>query len=258
MTTFTIATWNVNSLKVRLPQVLDYMAQNTVDVLCLQETKMTDDVFPAQAFVDAGLHVSFTGQKTYNGVAIVSRLPQTDIQKNLPNFDDAQQRLIAATINGVRIICAYVVNGQSLESEKFEYKMNWLAALHEYLAFEMKEYTQLALLGDFNIAPEDRDVHNPEKWVGCNLVSPQERGFLQGYLDLGLSDSFRLFEQAEKSYSWWDYRQAGFRRNAGLRIDLILLTETLAKNCTSSMIDKEPRRHEQPSDHTPVLATIAL
>lgn len=258
MTTFTIATWNVNSLKVRLPQVLDYMAQNTVDVLCLQETKMTDDVFPAQAFVDAGLHVSFTGQKTYNGVAIVSRLPQTDIQKNLPNFDDAQQRLIAATINGVRIICAYVVNGQSLESEKFEYKMNWLAALHEYLAFEMKEYPQLALLGDFNIAPEDRDVHNPEKWVGCNLVSPQERGFLQGYLDLGLSDSFRLFEQAEKSYSWWDYRQAGFRRNAGLRIDLILLTETLAKNCTSSTIDKEPRRHEQPSDHTPVLATITL
>ena len=258
MTTFTIATWNVNSLKVRLPQVLDYMAQNTVDVLCLQETKMTDDVFPAQAFVDAGLHVSFTGQKTYNGVAIVSRLPQTDIQKNLPNFDDAQQRLIAATINGVRIICAYVVNGQSLESEKFEYKMNWLAALHEYLASEMKEYPQLALLGDFNIAPEDRDVHNPEKWVGCNLVSPQERGFLQGYLDLGLSDSFRLFEQADKSYSWWDYRQAGFRRNAGLRIDLILLTETLAKNCTSSTIDKEPRRHEQPSDHTPVLATIAL
>lgn len=258
MTTFTIATWNVNSLKVRLPQVLDYMAQNPVDVLCLQETKMTDEVFPVQAFVEAGLHVSFTGQKTYNGVAIVSRLPQTDIQKNLPNFDDAQQRLIAATINGVRVVCAYVVNGQSLESEKFEYKMNWLAALHEYLAFEMKEYPHFALLGDFNIAPEDRDVHNPEKWIGCNLVSPQERGFLQGYLNLGLSDSYRLFEQAEKSYSWWDYRQAGFRRNAGLRIDLILLSASLAQKCTASMIDKEPRRHEQPSDHTPVLATMEL
>ncbi len=258
MNTFTIATWNVNSLKVRLPQVLDYMAQHPVDVLCLQETKMTDDVFPIQAFIDAGLHVSFTGQKTYNGVAIISRTAQTDIQKNIPNFEDPQQRLIAATISGVRIICAYIVNGQALESEKFVYKMNWLSALHEYLTNEIKNHEKLALLGDFNIAPEDRDVHNIEKWVGCNLVSPQERAAFTGFIELGLTDSFRMFEQPEKSFSWWDYRQMGFRRNAGLRIDHILLTEALAKNCISCTIDKEPRRHEQPSDHTPVLASIKL
>lgn len=258
MTTFTIATWNVNSLKVRLPQVLDYMAQHPVDVLCLQETKMTDDVFPQQAFIDAGLHVSFTGQKTYNGVAIISRTTQKDIQKNLPNFEDPQRRLISATINGVRIICAYIVNGQAPDTEKFAYKMNWLEAMHEYLASEIASHPKLALLGDFNIAPEDEDVHDPEKWLGGNLVSPQERTALDGFKALGLVDSYRLFEQPEKSYSWWDYRQMGFRRNAGLRIDLILLTDALAKNCISSHIDKEPRRHEQPSDHTPVLATIEL
>lgn len=258
MTTLTIASWNVNSLKVRLPQVLEYMATQPVDVLCLQETKMTDDVFPTQAFLDAGLHVSYTGQKTYNGVAIISRLPQSDIQKNLPNFADEQQRLIAATIAGVRVICAYVVNGQAVDSEKFVYKMNWLEALHQYIAQELKQHPQLALLGDFNIAPEDRDVHNPEKWIGCNLVSPQERAAYQGLIDLGLVDSFRLFEQADKSFSWWDYRQMGFRRNAGLRIDLILLSEALATVCTAAIIDKEPRKHEQPSDHAPVWATLSL
>lgn len=258
MTTFSIATWNVNSLKVRLPQVLDYMAQHPVDVLCLQETKMTDDVFPQQAFIDAGLHVSFTGQKTYNGVAIISRTTQKDVQKNLPNFEDPQRRLISATINGVRIICAYIVNGQAPDTEKFAYKMNWLEAMHEYLASEIANHPKLALLGDFNIAPEDEDVHDPEKWLGGNLVSPQERAALDGFKALGLVDSYRLFEQPEKSYSWWDYRQIGFRRNAGLRIDLILLTDALAKSCISSHIDKEPRRHEQPSDHTPVLATIEL
>lgn len=258
MTSFTIATWNVNSLKVRLPQVLDYMAQHPIDVLCLQETKMTDDVFPEQAFIDAGLYVSFTGQKTYNGVAIISRIAQENVQRNLPNFEDPQRRLISATINGVRVICAYVVNGQAPDTEKFSYKMNWLEAMHEYLASEITTHPKLALLGDFNIAPEDRDVHDPEKWLGGNLVSPQERAALDGFKSLGLVDSYRLFEQPEKSYSWWDYRQMGFRRNAGLRIDLILLTDALAKNCISSHIDKEPRRHEQPSDHTPVLATIAL
>jgi exodeoxyribonuclease-3 len=258
MPAFTIATWNVNSLKVRLPQVLDYMVQNTVDVLCLQETKMTDEVFPEQAFIDMGLHVSFTGQKTYNGVAIISKLPQHDIQRNLPNFDDPQQRLITATINGVRIICAYIVNGQALDSEKFIYKMNWLAALQNYLTDELKNHEKLALLGDFNIAPEDRDVHNPEKWEGCNLVSPAERAAFNDMIGLGLVDSFRMFDQPEQAFSWWDYRQMGFRRNAGLRIDHILLTEALAKNCTACVIDKEPRRHEQPSDHTPVLATIDI
>ena len=258
MTVFNLATWNVNSLKVRLPQVLDYMANEAVDVLCLQETKLTDDAFPEQAFIDAGLHVCFTGQKTYNGVAIISLLPQSDVLKNIPHFEDEQQRLISATINGVRVVCAYMVNGQDLDSEKFIYKMNWLTALEHHLKAELIQYEKLALLGDFNIAPEDRDVHDPAKWVGGNLVSPQERGFFKAFLELGLSDAFRLFEQADQSFSWWDYRQMGFRRNAGLRIDHVLLSNALVKQCTRCVIDKEPRRHEQPSDHTVVLASLDL
>ena len=258
MTAFTLGTWNVNSLKVRLPQVLDYMANQAVDVLCLQETKLTDDAFPEQEFLDAGLYVSFTGQKTYNGVAIISRLPQTDVLKNLPHFEDEQQRLISATINGIRVICAYMVNGQDLDSDKFIYKMNWLTALESHLKTELAQHDKLALLGDFNIAPEDRDVHDPAKWIGGNLVSPQERGFFQAFLALGLTDSFRLFEQADQSFSWWDYRQMGFRRNAGLRIDHILLSDALSKSCIRCVIDKEPRQHEQPSDHTPVLATLNI
>ncbi len=253
-----IATWNVNSLKVRLPQVLDYMNHTDTDVLCLQETKMTDDVFPLSAFTDAGLHVAFVGQKTYNGVAIISRTPATDIQKNLPNFEDEQKRVICATISDVRIINTYIVNGQSLESDKFTYKINWLAALTEFLSDELKKYPKLALLGDFNIAPTDADVHNPDKWLGCNLVSPQERAAFQKLLDLGLTDAFRLFEQPEKAFSWWDYRQMAFRRNAGLRIDHILLSQPLAQLCVKCEIDKEPRRHEQPSDHTPVWAKLDI
>ncbi len=253
-----IATWNVNSLKVRLPQVLDYFANTDIDVLCLQETKMTDEAFPQEAFVNAGLHVSFVGQKTYNGVAIVSRQEQSDIQKNLPNFPDEQKRVICATINDVRIVDVYVVNGQSLDSDKFVYKLNWLKALTEFLADELKKYPKLALLGDFNIAPTDADVHNPDKWLGCNLVSPPERAAFQNLLDLGLVDSFRQFEQPEKSYSWWDYRQMAFRRNAGLRIDHILLSQPLAQSCVECVIDKEPRRHEQPSDHTPVWAKLDI
>ena len=253
-----IATWNVNSLKVRLPQVLDYMNTTDTDVLCLQETKMADEVFPEQGFTDAGLHVRFVGQKTYNGVAIVSRTAQTEVQKNLPNFEDEQKRVICATINDVRIVNAYIVNGQSLDSDKFVYKLNWLAALIEFLAAELKKYPKLALLGDFNIAPADIDVHNPDKWLGCNLVSPQEREAFQKLLDLGLTDAFRLFEQPEKSFSWWDYRQMAFRRNAGLRIDHILLSQPLAQSCVECVIDKEPRRHEQPSDHTPVWAKLDI
>ena len=253
-----IATWNVNSLKVRLPQVLDYFANTDIDVLCLQETKMTDEVFPQETFANAGLHVSFVGQKTYNGVAIVSRQEQSDIQKNLPNFPDEQKRVICATINDVRIVDVYVVNGQSLDSDKFVYKLNWLKALTDFLADELKKYPKLALLGDFNIAPADVDVHNPDKWLGCNLVSPPERAAFQNLLDLGLVDAFRQFEQAEKSYSWWDYRQMAFRRNAGLRIDHILLSQPLAQSCVECVIDKEPRRHEQPSDHTPVWAKLDI
>ena len=253
-----IATWNVNSLKVRLPQVLDYFANTDIDVLCLQETKMTDEAFPQEAFANAGLHVSFVGQKTYNGVAIVSRQEQSDIQKNLPNFPDEQKRVICATINDVRIVDVYVVNGQSLDSDKFVYKLNWLKALTDFLADELKKYPKLALLGDFNIAPTDADVHNPDKWLGCNLVSPPERAAFQNLLDLGLVDAFRQFEQPEKSYSWWDYRQMAFRRNAGLRIDHILLSQPLAQSCVECVIDKEPRRHEQPSDHTPVWAKLDI
>ena len=255
---FKIATWNVNSLKVRLPQVLEYMSSTDTDVLCLQEIKMTDEAFPIAAFTEAGLHVSFSGQKTYNGVAIISRTAQTDVQKNLPNFADEQQRLIASTINGVRVIDVYIVNGQAPETDKFTYKMNWLKALHEYVADEITRHERVVLLGDFNIAPTDAAVHNPDKWLGCNLVSPAERAALQGLIDLGLSDAFRLFEQPEKSFSWWDYRQMGFRRNAGLRIDLILLSQPLAKTCVECGIDKEPRKHEQPSDHTPVWANLEL
>ena len=253
-----IATWNVNSLKVRLSQVLDYMRDTDTDVLCLQEIKMTDDAFPIDTFTEAGLHVNFSGQKTYNGVAIISRTAQTEVQKNLPNFQDDQQRLIAVTIGSVRVINVYVVNGQAPDTDKFTYKMNWLKALREYVSNEMRLHQHVVLLGDFNIAPTDADVHNPDKWLGCNLVSPAERQALQELMDLGLSDAFRLFEQPEKSFSWWDYRQMAFRRNAGLRIDLILLSQPLASACIECVIDKEPRKHEQPSDHAPVSVTLEL
>ena len=255
---FKIATWNVNSLKVRLPQVLDYMNSTDTDVLCLQEIKMTDEAFPIDAFTDAGLQVCFSGQKTYNGVAIISRIAQSEVQKNLPNFQDEQQRLIASTINGIRIINVYIVNGQAPDTDKFTYKMDWLRALHTYVRDEMTRHAHVVLLGDFNIAPTDADVHNPDKWLGCNLVSPPERTALQALIDLGLSDAFRLFEQPEKSFSWWDYRQMAFRRNAGLRIDLILLSQALADACIECTIDKEPRKHEQPSDHTPVWTALEL
>lgn len=253
-----IATWNVNSLKVRLSQVLDYMRDTDTDVLCLQEIKMTDDAFPIDAFTEAGLHVNFSGQKTYNGVAIISRTAQTEVQKNLPNFQDDQQRLIAVSIGSVRVINVYVVNGQAPDTDKFAYKLNWLKALREYVADEMTRHTHVVLLGDFNIAPTDADVHNPDKWLGCNLVSPAERQALKELMDLGLSDAFRLFEQPEKSFSWWDYRQMAFRRNAGLRIDLILLSQPLANACIECVIDKQPRKHEQPSDHAPVSVTLEL
>lgn len=251
-----LATWNVNSLKVRLPQVLQWLADNPVDVLCIQETKLTDDKFPQAAIEAAGYQVVFTGQKTYNGVAILARHPITEVQKNNPLFEDDQQRIIAATIQGMRIICAYVPNGQALDSEKFPYKLNWLAALQQWIKAELNTYPALALLGDYNIAPDDRDVHDPAAWQGMNLVSPQERAALQGLIDLGLKDSFRLFEQADKSFSWWDYRQLGFRLNKGLRIDHILLSAPLSARCNACVIDKIPRKWEQPSDHAPVIATL--
>lgn len=251
-----IATWNVNSLKVRLPQVLQWLQDNPVDVLCLQETKLTDDKFPSAQIEAAGYHVAFSGQKTYNGVAILSKSPLLDVVKNNPRFDDPQQRILAATIDGVRIVCAYVPNGQSVDSDKYGYKLDWLASLRDWLEEEAQVHPQLAVLGDYNIAPEDRDVHDPAAWVGQVLVSDPERTALQGLFDLGLQDAFRLFEQADKSFSWWDYRQLGFRLNKGMRIDHILLSKALANRCSGCVIDRAPRKWEQPSDHAPVIATL--
>ncbi|HEY9104607.1 exodeoxyribonuclease III [Chitinimonas sp.] len=252
-----IATWNVNSLKVRLPQVLEWLAARPeLTVLAIQETKLEDHAFPREEIEAAGFHVAFTGQKTYNGVALVSRAPLEDLQYNLPNYEDPQRRVIAATVQGVRVIGAYVVNGQALDSEKYPYKLAWLDALIAWTEAQLAKYPKLALVGDYNIAPEDRDVYDPAKWEGEVLVSPPERERFQKLLDLGLVDSFRLFDQEEKAFSWWDYRAAGFRRNAGLRIDHVLLSKPLAASCTACEIDKVPRKHERPSDHAPVIATL--
>ena len=252
-----IATWNVNSIKVRLPQVLQWLADNPVDVLAVQETKMTDDKFPQAEIEAAGFHVVFSGQRTYNGVAIIARHPIEDVVKNNPLFEDEQQRLLTATIAGIRIVCAYIPNGQSLESDKYQYKLKWLDALHDYLDSERKLHPNLALLGDYNIAPEDRDVYDPAAWIGENLVSPPERAAFVRLQNLNLTDAFRMFDQAEKLFSWWDYRRMGFRLNRGMRIDHILLSPPLAARCTACVIDKVPRKWEQPSDHAPVIATLS-
>lgn len=252
-----LATWNVNSLNVRLPHVLDWLRDNPMDVLCLQETKQEDMKFPYEALKEAGYEAVHIGQKTYNGVAIISRHPMTDIERNIPNFEDSQQRVIAATINGVRVICAYIPNGQAVDSDKYQYKMRWLNALTDWLKIELVVHPKLILLGDYNIAPEDRDCHDPEAWLGQILVSPAEREAFQTLINLGLHDSFRLFEQDEKSFSWWDYRMMGFRRNFGMRIDHILVSDALKSTCIAATIDKAPRKLERPSDHTPVILEIA-
>lgn len=251
-----LATWNVNSLKVRLPQVLAWLANNPVDALCLQETKLEDHNFPRSEIEAAGYHVAFAGQKTYNGVAILSKHEIDDVQVNLPNLEDEQKRLLACTIAGVRVICAYFPNGQSLDSDKYQYKLHWLAALQDWLKAELNKHDAVALLGDYNIAPEDRDVHDPKAWEGQVLVSPPEREAFQNLLSMGMQDSFRAFEQADKSFTWWDYRMNAFKRNLGLRIDHILLSPALAERCSQCVIDVAPRRNERPSDHTPVIATL--
>lgn len=250
-----IATWNVNSLKVRLEQVQGWLAEHQPDVLCLQETKTEDANFPVNEIQQAGYQVIYSGQKTYNGVAIISKQVATEVQYGIPGFADEQKRVLAATIGDVRVVCVYIPNGQSLDSDKFQYKLGWLNALQAWLKDELKRYPRLALLGDYNIAPEDRDVHDPAAWVGNVLVSEPERAAFRGLQQLGLRDAFRLFEQPEKSFSWWDYRMMAFRRNRGLRIDHILLSDALA--CSACEIDKVPRKLERPSDHTPVLAEIA-
>jgi exodeoxyribonuclease-3 len=235
---------------------MNWLWENPTDVLCLQETKLTDEKFPASIIEAAGYHVVYSGQKTYNGVAILSKLPITDVVKNNPRFDDPQQRILAATIDGVRVVCAYVPNGQSVGSEKYEYKLGWLSAFHDWISEEAARHPQLAVVGDYNIAPEDRDVHDPAAWEGMVHVSEKERAALARLLDIGLADAYRLFEQPEKSFSWWDYRGLGFRLNKGLRIDHILLSPALVARCSACVIDRAPRKLEQPSDHAPVIATL--
>jgi exodeoxyribonuclease-3 len=253
-----IATWNVNSLKVRLPHVLDWLATEQPDVLCLQETKLTDENFPADDIRAAGYEVVFSGQKTYNGVATISRSTASDIVTDVTDLDDPQRRILGATIDGVRVLNLYVVNGQEVGSEKYAHKLHWLEKVTDYIATQLKDHEHFVVLGDFNIAPADEDVHDPDAWHERILCSTPEREALGRMLELGMKDTFRLFPQEEKSFSWWDYRAAAFRRNMGLRIDLILASHTLAGQCTACHIDKAPRRLERPSDHTPVVAEFSL
>jgi exodeoxyribonuclease III len=251
-----IDSWNVNSLKVRLPQVLDWLAANEPDVLGLQETKLTDAAFPVDAIREAGYEVSFSGQPTYNGVALLSRAPQSEVITGLDGMDDPQRRVLGATVAGVRVLNLYVPNGKEVGSDKYAYKLDWLDALHAQLRAELARHPHVVVMGDFNIAPDDRDVHDPAAWAGKVLCSEPERAALQRILALGLVDTFRLFEQPAAAFSWWDYRMAGFRRNHGLRIDLVLSSQVLAPACTGAWIDVEPRRHERPSDHAPVGAAF--
>ena len=251
-----IATWNVNSLTVRLPQVLDWLQANPVDALCLQETKITDDKFPHAELAAAGYASQWFGQKTYNGVALLTREPSVDVIKNIPGFDDEQARVIAGTVAGVRVIGAYFPNGQAPDSEKFVYKMAWLQALQDWVRSELALHPRLVLVGDYNIAPEDRDVYDPIAWAGQIHCTPQERSHFQQLLGLGLADAFRLFEQPPKSWSWWDYRNLAFRKNQGLRIDHILVSEELKPQVSACSIDKLPRKNERPSDHAPVVVTL--
>ena len=251
-----LATWNVNSLKVRLPQVLAWLEAEGPDVLALQETKLEDARFPVAAFADLGYTAAFSGQKTYNGVALVSRLPLEEVQTDIPGFEDPQRRVLAATVGGVRVICLYVPNGQAVGSDKYAYKLEWLEAARGWLRAEVATHERLAVMGDFNVAPEDRDVHNPERWMGQVLVSEPERAAFRALLDLGLRDAFRLHEQPERTFSWWPYGRLGFPRNWGLRIDHILVSGTLAAACQTCRVDTGPRGHERPSDHAPVVATF--
>jgi exodeoxyribonuclease III len=251
-----LATWNVNSLTVRLPQLLDWLAANPVDALVLQETKTTNEKFPRAEIEAAGYRVQFFGQKTYNGVALLSKSEATDVVHNIPGFDDDQARVIAGTVAGVRTVGAYFPNGQAPDSDKFVYKMRWLEALHAWLTIEMTQHANLVLMGDYNIAPEDRDVFDPIAWAGQIHCTPQERAHFRSLLGLGLVDAFRLFEQPLKSWSWWDYRNLAFRKNQGLRIDHILVSPALRARVQACTIDKLPRKNERPSDHAPVVVTL--
>lgn len=255
-----LASWNVNSLKVRLPHVLQWLQTAQPDLLGLQEIKLTDDKFPSAEIEATGYRAIYCGQKTYNGVAILSRLdhePQ-DVVTDLAGLVDHQRRVLAATYGDLRFINLYVPNGSEVDSEKYVYKLGWLGRLTDYLKEQLQQHPRLVVVGDFNIAPEDRDVHDPEAWAGSVLVSEPERDAFRALMQLGLVDTFRSFPQQDESYSWWDYRAAAFRRNRGLRIDHILASPAMSKACTSSAIDKEPRRLERPSDHAPVVAEFDI
>lgn len=251
-----LATWNVNSLNVRLPQVLDWLAENPVDVLALQELKITDDKFPTLAFGEAGYQSQWFGQKTYNGVALLSKTPAQDVIKNIPGFEDEQSRVLCATIEGVRVIGAYFPNGQAPDSGKFVYKMRWLTAMHEWVKEEMAKHPELVLMGDYNITFDDADVWDPDGLRDTIHCTPQERTHLQALVDLGLHDAHRLFEHPPKTFSWWDYRMLGFQKNRGMRIDHILISDALKSRATACTIDRTPRKNKQPSDHAPVVLTL--
>ena len=253
-----VATWNVNSMNVRAPHVIEWLQANDPDVLVLQEIKQLTEKFPAADLDTIGYQSVASGQKTYNGVAVISKTPQTDPVYDLPGLDDPQRRILASTIGDIRVVDLYIPNGSEVGSEKYDYKLAWLAALQKFLAAELQRHEKLIVLGDFNIAPADADVYDPEKWGDAILCSPAERRALADLIDLGLSDVFRKFDHPPETFSWWDYRAAGFRRNAGLRIDLILTSAAMTEHCTACYVDKEPRTWERPSDHTPVVAEFDL
>lgn len=255
---FSIATWNINSLRVRLPHVIDWLAANSPDVLAMQETKLTDDIFPIAQFEQLGYRALYSGQKTYNGVAILAKQPLQQHAVTLPEYDDPQKRVLCASVGQVCILNLYVPNGSEVGSEKYHYKLKWLTHLRSYTKTLLQQHSNCILLGDFNIAPTDADVHDPDEWRGKVLCSDAERAHFFGLLETGLVDCFRLFPQQEKSYSWWDYRAAAFRRNRGLRIDHILANTSFASRCRSCRIDPGPRKLEQPSDHAPVMAEFDI
>jgi exodeoxyribonuclease-3 len=251
-----LATWNLNSLKVRLPQLLTWLDTHRPDVVCLQETKLEDITFPAATIREAGYQPLYSGQKTYNGVAILSRSATSEPLNAIPAFVDHQKRVLATSIGELRVVCLYVPNGQSVDSDKYRYKLDWLAAATAWLKQELTCYPNLAVAGDFNIAPEERDVYDPQAWGNQVLVSAPERAAFRGLLALGLKDSFRLFDQPERSFTWWDYRMNAFKRKMGLRIDHVLLSNALAVRCRTCTIDVDPRKSERPSDHAPVIVEL--
>ncbi len=253
-----LATWNVNSLNVRLPHVSDWSQQHLPDILCLQETKTIDEKFPVDALAEIGYNVKFSGQKTYNGVATMARGELDDVVTDFPGYDDPQRRVLATTTDDLRVINVYVPNGKAVDDEKYHYKLEWFEHLLDFVGQQLTRYDKVVVTGDFNIAPADEDVHDPELWRDKILCSQPERNCFQRLVEMGFTDAFREFDQPEESFSWWDYRAAGFRRNLGLRIDHIMITDALRKVCTSCTIDKEPRKWERPSDHTPVIAEFDL